>query len=203
MQVIRVPLSLLMAVGFVMSAGMVGIAVRRRRVTAALVMVSVLWVAVVTRTALVALIEASAFPAVNLTYLSPAIPLAVLAGTIALAVLVQERRRITRSVSRGSPEGRTGARPLMAAARRRLAVIMLGQGTPTSSLPAWSRGWDTSRCQTTAWNASAWAVTVSRVHGRDDHTRVGDLGGVSAGPADDAADGGADLTSRTRWPGSG
>ena len=53
------------------------------------------------------------------------------------------------------------------------------------------RGWATSMCHTTAWNASACAVTRSGAHGGDDHARVRHGGGESAVAADDGADPGA------------
>lgn len=53
-------------------------------------------------------------------------------------------------------------------------------------------GCETSRCQTTAWDASVWAVTGVAIDGRHDHTGVGHLRRVPAVPPDHAADGRAD-----------
>ena len=86
-------------------------------------------------------------------------------------------------------------------ARRRLS----GTSTPTSSRRPAASGCDTSRCQTTAWNASACGVTCLGVDRRHDHAGVGHLRGVAAVAADDAAHRRARPPSRTaaRARGSG
>ena len=57
---------------------------------------------------------------------------------------------------------------------------------------ALSAGCETSRCQTTAWNASACGVVWTGLTVGTMHARVGDLRGVAAIAADDADDAGAD-----------
>ena len=94
-------LSSLVILGAVGLVALLVVAVRRREVASPLVVISILWIAVLTRVGLVSLVAAGSFPAVAYHYVVPAIPLAVLAGVVAVFALVE-------LVNRGEAPGRRG-----------------------------------------------------------------------------------------------